>query len=143
MQFKDPYNVECPACGYQAAYSVSSLLHLTAECTSCGEPLIGIGENMHRMKTDWGIWLAKVELATSLERELGVSIEDPDIDNADTVLELIQALAGRHAWDDQVREEKATLATTVFKALFPELSDSEIETKSLQQVLAKSSESEA
>src|ERR1044072_7163172 len=82
MKFQDPFQAECPSCGVVGQYSVHSLLKLEARCAGCGATLETVGREMNAQLAQWSTYFDKVETVIRLEKELGVCIDDPELEGA-------------------------------------------------------------
>jgi hypothetical protein len=89
MKFQDPFQTACPSCGIQGKHSVRTLLALQARCPACGSGLETLGREMKAQLVQWSAYIGKIEAAILLEKQLGISINDPELDAAETGMDLV------------------------------------------------------
>jgi len=95
MKYRDPLQIACPSCGVEGAHSVRMLLALQARCTECQASLATIGHEMRTQLVAWSTFIGKVETAVELEAALGVSLSDPELEAAQTGLDLVTLIQGK------------------------------------------------
>src|SRR5580765_6333639 len=89
MKYQDPAQVACPSCGANQAQPVHGLLALEARCVACDASLEAIGLEMRAQLRGWSAYVGRVETAIEIERALGVTILDSELDAVRTATDLV------------------------------------------------------
>ena len=90
--YADPQRIVCGNCSSIASYRVADLLSLSAMCSSCESLLIDAGLDMRKQLDESARFIVVVELAMALERKLGVSFADSELESVHTLSDFINPI---------------------------------------------------